>query len=79
VVVTYLVIVILTFFLPSGTPLIARSKVAPWIVISYQSMVGLVSKDHYEQWKKRFVQRTEELTDKKPANKTEPLAKDGQE
>jgi membrane protein required for colicin V production len=78
VVVTYLVIVILTFFLPSGTPLIARSKVGPWIVISYQSMVGLISSDHYERWKKRFVQKTEELTDKAPGNRTEPHGKDGQ-
>jgi membrane protein required for colicin V production len=77
VVVTYLVIVILTFFLPSGTPLIARSKVAPWVILSYQSMLGLISKDHYESWKKRFMQKTEELTDKNP-NRTEPAGKDGQ-
>lgn len=75
-VITYLVIVILTFFLPSGTPLIARSKMGPWIVVSYQSLVGLVSKDHYDRWKKRFIQKTDEITDK-AGNKTEPLGKDG--
>jgi membrane protein required for colicin V production len=77
VIVTYLAIVILTFFLPSGTPLIARSKVGPWIVVSYQSMVGLISPDHYQRWKKRFIQKTEELSDKVPGNRPEPLGKNG--
>ncbi|RJR42192.1 MAG: CvpA family protein [Desulfobacteraceae bacterium] len=75
VVITYLVIVVLTFFLPSGTPLIARSKVCPWIVFSYQSMAGLISPDHYQKWKQRFIQKTGELSEKIPGNKTEPLDK----
>ena len=77
VVITYLVIVVLTFFLPSGTPLIARSRVCPWIVISYQSMAGLISPDHYQRWKQRFIQKTGELSDTLPGNKTEPLDKNG--
>jgi membrane protein required for colicin V production len=77
VVITYLVIVVLTFFLPSGTPLIARSKVCPWIVLSYQSMASLISPDHYQRWKQRFIQKTGELSDTIPGNKTEPLEKDG--
>lgn len=77
VIITYLVIVILTFFLPSGTPLIARSKLGPWIVVSYQSMIGLVSPDYYQSWKKRFLQKTEELSDKVPGNRKEPLDKNG--
>jgi membrane protein required for colicin V production len=77
VVLTYLVIVILTFFLPSGTPLIARSTMSPWIVLSYQSMVGLISPDHYQRWKQRFIQKTEELGDKVPTNQKDHHAKDG--
>lgn len=78
VIITYLVIVILTFFLPSGTPLIARSKVGPLIVISYQSIVGLVSPDHYQRWKQRFIEKTEEVSGKATANQAEkPLGKDG--
>lgn len=77
VIVTYLVIVILTFFLPSGTPLIARSKVGPWIILSYQSMVGLVSPDHYQRWKERFTQKAEEWSEKAPGNQTETPGKDG--
>jgi membrane protein required for colicin V production len=51
VILTYLGIVLLTFFVPAKTPLIARSKLAPWIVVSYQSMVRLISPEHYERWK----------------------------
>ena len=77
VVITYLVIVVLTFFLPSGTPLIARSKVCPWIVVSYQTMAGLISPDHYQRWKQRFIQKTGELSDTISGGKTEPPEKNG--
>ena len=43
VIITYLVIVILTFFIPTKTPLIAHSKLSPWIIKSYQSMISLIS------------------------------------
>jgi membrane protein required for colicin V production len=54
-IVTYLVIVMLTFFIPTQTPLIGGSKLAPWIIRSYQSMIGIISPDHYKNWKKRIV------------------------
>ena len=54
VIITYLVIVLLTFFVPSKTPLIAESKLTPLIVTSYQSMVGVVSPGSYERWKRKF-------------------------
>jgi membrane protein required for colicin V production len=54
VIITYLVIVLLTFFVPSQTPLIARSKLAPLIITSYQSMVGLISPGSYQRWKRKF-------------------------
>ncbi|MBN1103777.1 MAG: CvpA family protein [Deltaproteobacteria bacterium] len=76
VLITYLAIVILTFFLPSGTPLIARSRMAPWIIVSYQSIVGLISPDHYQRWKKKFMEKKEELGDKLPGKTKEPPGKD---
>lgn len=58
VIITYLVIVILTFFLPAKTPLIAQSKLAPWIIKSYQSMISLISPEHYKNWKKKLLGET---------------------
>jgi membrane protein required for colicin V production len=55
VIITYLVIVLLTFFLPARTPLVADSKLAPLITVSYQSMVRLISPEHYQNLKKRFL------------------------
>jgi len=61
VILTYLVIVLLTFFLPSSTPLIAGSVLRPWIIESYRSVVGLISPDHYEKWKEAFVGKAREM------------------
>jgi membrane protein required for colicin V production len=58
IILTYLAIVLLTFFVPAKTPLIARSKLAPWIVVSYQSMVRLISPEHYERWKTKILGET---------------------
>jgi membrane protein required for colicin V production len=58
IILTYLAIVLLTFFVPTKAPLIARSKLAPWIVVSYQSMVRLISPEHYEQWKTKILGQT---------------------
>ena len=54
VILIYLTIVILVFFVPTKTPLIAQSKLAPWIIVSYQSMIKFVSPTQYEKWKKKF-------------------------
>ncbi|MEJ2724675.1 MAG: CvpA family protein, partial [Deltaproteobacteria bacterium] len=55
IILTYLAIVLLTFFVPAKTPLIARSKLAPWIVVSYQSMVRLISPEHYDRLKVKIL------------------------
>jgi len=55
VILTYLIIVLLTFFVPSGAPLMARSALAPWIISSYQVMANMVSPEAYQSWKKRFT------------------------
>ena len=54
VILIYLVIVILMFFMPAKTPLIAQSKLAPWIIVSYQSMINLISPNQYENFRKRL-------------------------
>jgi len=51
VIVIYLIIVLLTFFLPAKAPLVARSRLAPWIIASYQSMIRFISPERYEKWK----------------------------
>ena len=43
VLITYLVIVLLTFFLPARMPLIAESRLAPLIITSYQSMMRKIN------------------------------------
>lgn len=58
-IVTYLGIVLLTFFLPAKTPLIAKSTLAPIIVSSYQNMISLVSPNFYKKWKERFSEKSQ--------------------
>jgi membrane protein required for colicin V production len=55
VIIIYLVIVLLTFFVPSKTPIIAQSRLAPLVISSYQSMIGLMSPSFYQKWKKKFL------------------------
>jgi len=55
VILTYLVIVLLTFFLPAKAPLITRSRLAPVIVSSYQSIVALISPGAYKTWKRKWL------------------------
>ena len=58
VVLTYLVIVLLTVFVPSRAPLITESRLAPVIITSYQAMASLVSPGAYERLKKTFGSHT---------------------
>jgi membrane protein required for colicin V production len=55
VIIIYLIIVLLTFFLPAKTPLIAQSRLAPLVISSYQSMVRLISPEHYQRLKKKLL------------------------
>lgn len=51
----YLVIVLLTFFVPSKAPLIAQSRLAPMVITSYQSMISIISPSFSQRWKKKFL------------------------
>ena len=57
----YVFIILLTFFVSTSTPLITESLLAPWIIKSYQSIVGLVSPDHYDNWKKKILGKTSKI------------------
>ena len=61
VILTYLVLIMITFFLPAKTPLIAESKLAPYIIDSCQAMIRLVSPDYYKNWKRKIVGKKKEV------------------
>jgi len=70
IILTYLVIVLLTFFLPAKAPLIAESRLAPVIVSSYQTIVGFISPGASDRWKKKWLRRSE-MTDKNTEEKSQ--------
>jgi membrane protein required for colicin V production len=72
IVLTYLAIVLLTVFMPSKAPLMAKSKLAPLIISSYQSMVSLTSPGSYEKWKQKLLGEKKE-TDSTVPKKSEDL------
>ena len=74
VILTYLVLVLLTFYLPGKTPLIAESKLSKLVIDSYQSMIRLVSPSHYQNLKKKIEKKTEEVGEA-VSDKIENLAK----
>ena len=57
----YVVIIILTFYVPAKGPLITESLLAPWIIRSYQAVIGLVSPDHYNNWKRKILGKTSRI------------------
>ncbi|MDY6880896.1 MAG: CvpA family protein [Desulfatiglans sp.] len=76
IIITYLMIVLLTFYLPSKTPIIAKSRLAPLIITSYQSMTSLISPRAYENLREKLLGKTEEIkeavvenTDESPQKK----------
>jgi membrane protein required for colicin V production len=61
--ISYLVIVFLTFFAPSTFPLIARSRVAPLVKVSFESMRMLISPDLYRIWKRCISKESEKVNE----------------
>ena len=73
IILTYLGIVLLTVFMPSKAPLMAKSKLAPLIISSYQSMFSLTSPGSYEKWKQKILGEKKEkgsAVPKKPEDLT---------
>ena len=77
VIIAYLVIVLLTLFVPSKTPLIAKSRLAPLIITSYESMVGMVSPGSYGKWKRKFLGDKRVLDEPGSQNSKGLTGKDG--
>ena len=61
VILTYLVIVVITFTAPSQAPLIAQSKLAPVIISSYQKVTEMIPPDTYDRWKSRLLNDPPEM------------------
>ena len=61
IIISYLLIVLLTFFMPSKSLLIAKSKAARLVTVTYQSMTRLISPDLYKTWKKRIHEGSEKV------------------
>ena len=55
IIIVYLAIILLTFFMPSQMPLIARSKLAPIITRSYQNIIVPISPSYFKKFKQKFV------------------------
>ena len=54
VLICYLIILIVTFFLPAQQPILVKSKLAPVIISLYQAGSYKVPRDTYEKLKNRF-------------------------
>ncbi len=61
VIITSLAIVLLTFFLPAKTPLIANSRLAPMISSSCESIINLISPDYYQELKRKIMEKKKEM------------------
>jgi len=66
IIITYLAIVLITFAVPSQTPLISQSRLAPAIVASYQAVAGMISPGAYQKWRARLFE--------KPSGEEKPAA-----
>ena len=61
ILISYLLIVLLTFFVPATAPLIAKSKAARVVIVTYQHMSRFVSPDIYVTWKQRIFSESKKL------------------
>ena len=77
VIITYFAIVLLTFFVPSKSEFIAGSRLAPTIISSYQSMVGLISPEAYQNLKKKFIGQKEKISKVLSEKIDTPFGKNG--
>jgi membrane protein required for colicin V production len=61
IIVAYMLIVMITFFMPSKSPLITKSKTAHMVTVTYQSMVQLISPVLYREWKKKISNESKKI------------------
>ena len=58
---SYLMIVMVTFLSHQGSPLVTKSRLAPVIITSYQTVVGLIPPGFHEKLKKSYDQQKNNL------------------
>ena len=63
IVLSYLIIVLVTFLAPQGSPLVTQSRLAPVIITSYQTMIGLIPPGFHEKLKKTFDKQKDNFQD----------------
>jgi len=61
VVLSYLIIVLVTFLAPRDSSLVTQSRLSPVIISAYQAMVGLIPKGSHEKLKKTFEKQKDNL------------------
>jgi len=61
IIISYLLLVLLTFFVPSTSPLIASSKCARLVINTYQSMARLISPHIYREWTARISKESKKV------------------
>ncbi|MCP4669121.1 MAG: CvpA family protein [Deltaproteobacteria bacterium] len=77
VIIAYFAIVLLTIYVPSKAHLIPGSTLAPLVITSYQSVVGMISPGSYRGLKRKFLETKQGILNVVP-EKTKPLPrKDG--
>lgn len=54
VLISYLIILLITFFFPSQQPIIVKSKLAPVIISLYQAGSDMIPRETCEEWKGKF-------------------------
>jgi membrane protein required for colicin V production len=58
---SYLIIVLVTFLAPQDSSLVTQSRLAPVIITSYQTMIGLIPPGFHEKLKKTFENQKDNL------------------
>jgi len=61
IVLSYLIIVLITFLVPQDSSLVKQSRLAPVIISAYQAMVELIPKGSHEKLKKSFEEQKSNL------------------
>ena len=77
IIVANLLIFVLNLFVPSDSPLMAKSRLAPVIKSSYQLIIGLISPDFYEKLKKTIPWQSKNADDTTPKKTKALTGKDG--
>jgi len=58
---SYFIIVLVTFLAPQDSTLVRKSRLAPVIIASYQTVVGLIPPGFHEKLKKSFDKQKNNL------------------